>query len=150
MRTLSAIALVAVIGFFGQSAPARAEGLFFSANLEQLEHRFSMDNGDVVAAEGDMSYGGDDWKIHGLFETEYARSQACGKQSSCKGVSLSRSRISGTPMAGSGMIPAPIPHEPMQQPGSVGLRPISSRQMPVCLSPKRGMFLPVWRQRRTS
>jgi copper resistance protein B len=76
MRNRSAIASVAMIAILGLSAPAKAAGLFFNADLERFEHRFAKNAGDIIALEGTVSYGGDKWKLLGLLKAEYAQDKS--------------------------------------------------------------------------
>ena len=61
--------LSAMIGSMLLLTPVAAQELFLSANLEQFETR--LDDEDLLVTEGDLAYGGDDWKLHGIFEGEY-------------------------------------------------------------------------------
>ncbi len=76
MRMIANTAIAAVIAVFAQSATAMAAGLFFNADLERFEHRYGKETGDIIAIEGNVSYGGDKWKLYGLLEAEYARDES--------------------------------------------------------------------------
>lgn len=63
--------LGSMIGSVFLSTHVAAQELFFSADFEQFETRLS-DGDDILVIEGDIAYGGDDWKLHGIFEGEYS------------------------------------------------------------------------------
>ena len=73
-RLADAAPFAVIMGsFIGSWQPTLtwAESLFFSADLEQLEHRFIIKDEDAITAQGRISYGGDDWKIHSHLKSEH-------------------------------------------------------------------------------